>query len=201
VELAYRTEERAPTETRLEEDDGGGCVVTFKLMPRWVTVLPVVMAFAVAGMYLLVSAYVIWTLWSSPFMRAFFGAGIWKPWAAFLIPGLVWVGIALGILRSYRLYGRVPRSLAVHVGNGTLSVRGEAGARWRSWRLDAVESVRVAAVKSVLPIKAGAEVVVAIRGKMWPLRIRFGARDVGVAERFAEALRRAVDGCRAKGRA
>jgi hypothetical protein len=201
VELAYRMEEVAPTETRLEEDGEGGCALTFKLMPRWLTVLPVITAFAAAGMYLLTSAYVIWTFWTSPFLRTVIGVGTWKPFAAFLIPGLFWVGMAVLILRSYRLHGRVARSLVVHVGNGTLSSRGEASPRWRSWRLEAVESVRVAGVKSVLPVKAGAEVVVSMRGKMFPLRVRFASRDVAVAERFAETLRRAVEGCSAKGRA
>lgn len=197
MEIAYRTEEWAPAETRLEEDDNGGCVITFALMPRWLTALPVCMAFVAAGTYLLVSAYVIWTLWSSPFFRAVLGTGVWKPWAAFLIQGLVWVGVAVAFLRSYRLYARIPRSLAVDVVSGMLSSRGEASARWRSWRLDAVTSMRVAPVKSVVPGKVGAEVVVSIRGKMLPLRIRFAARDVGVAERFAEKLRGAVNACSA----
>ena len=59
--------------------------------------------------------------------------------------------------------------------------------------MDAIESVRVAKVKSVLPIEAGAEVVVAIRGRMFPLRLRFAARDVDVAGRFAEMLTRATE--------
>jgi hypothetical protein len=150
-------------------------------------------------MYMVGAAYVIWTFTS--FLGFNSAATTWKLWSAFLVPGLVWMGIALGMLRSYRLYGRVPRSLAIHVRRGTLSSRREASARWWSWRLDAVRSVRVAPVKSVVSRKVGVDVVVEIRGRLLPLRFRFAARDVRVAEQFAEALRRVVYGGSAKGQA
>ena len=188
VQLDYRIEERAPRGTRLEECEDRGCSVTFPLSPAWVVLLQPGVAFAISMMYAIAGVHLLWDM---------FRRGQWYDlevvvfWVIPLV--LLFGGAAVIWTRSYRRYGHCSRSVVVDVIAGTLSVREERKGRWRAWRLDEVEAVLVKPARRVFSTSVGRLLVVSIRGKVIPLQFRFGARDVAVAERFAENLRRGVE--------
>jgi hypothetical protein len=183
AELEYRTEERAPREVVLEADEAQ-CTLTLPLPPGWLAVLGIGMGFALGGMYLVGMAYVAVRFRTA--MRA--APVLW----IHVVIGLCWVGAAGAWLRSHLRYGHLPSVWVVNRSLGTLAVRAARSGRWRTWGLERVTTVKMTRFERVHPKAHGVSVFVRVRGRVLPVVVQFGWRDLAVAEQFAAYLRRAA---------
>jgi hypothetical protein len=182
VELQYRAEERAPSQTVLEEDDSA-FRLTFRMMPAWAAWLPVAVCLAMAAMYaggvlLLIR---VAARWGTPTQIP------WTAWAIFA--GLITTFLTTAAVswRSLWLYGHLPRVLMIDQARGVLRHRAERSWRWREWPRRRVKRAEVREV-SMLGWLAAVRLVIEIEGRLWPMQATVRASERPAVEAFAQRI-------------
>jgi hypothetical protein len=187
VEIQYGSPDRAPRDVTLQED-ADQCMLIFPLSSAWAVIVPIGIGFA---------AFAAYSIFTIKLFRlvASIGMPISVPltqWAMFIAGAVFWLGSGILSLRSYLLYGHIPRAVSVNLKAGTLALRPERRARWRTWQLEDVTEIRVRPVRSLIFNGLG-ELTVRVRGRLFPLRLRVRGEGLALAERFAECVRTAVE--------
>ena len=188
MDLTYETRDRAPKQLQLDSEDQR-ITLTFPLTPSWQVFMSVGCLFGLTAMQFAVSAYEIWMFrqlppyWRSAILPAFFWQFFGWPICSSILGIAGW-----RMLRSYRRYGHLPRTLWIDAANQTLSYRPERKGRTRQWPLSAVQKIRVTKIKHLTGKIVGEFLAISLRGRILPLTFRCPVKDQAVFHSFLTAF-------------